>query len=344
MEQPCPRPTAPPDARSEAPPSPPPLGREDPVSEGEDPKSEGRGADSEPSDEAASLDRPAFEDAQIRIRPGGRQLVIERGGTPDADEQDTNELVGDGDPSNSSGEGERTPQADGEDSPEPAKRGEIKEFSEDARRRLRRTVHALDRDAASLFVTLTWHEVLPTPDEAHAALDRFWKRLRDRFPDAAALWKMEPQDRGHPHFHLLLYGVEWINPQWLSALWHDVTAETSEQHRKSGVDVEWIRGGQDGKLQSYLSTYFGKGEPWPEEAGEAWERPGRFWGKLERKNLPMAEWAEWAAYLSERDAAYLIRTLLDEWDVDTGGALPPSLTINTRGDPSDRLESLLDRL
>ena len=331
------RPTAPPDARSESPPAPPPLGREDPVSAGRDP---GEEESAELSDELKELNRPAFDEAQIRIRPDGRQVIIDRGEIDEDENADEIDFA-----SEASSKGGATAKADGENSPEdPVKRGEITHFSEDARRRLRRTVHALDRDAASLFVTLTWHKYLPTPEEAHAALDRFWKRLRHRFPEAAALWKMEPQERGYPHFHLLLYGVEWIDPQWLSELWHDVTAETTEEHRKSGVDVEWIRGGQDGKLQAYLATYFGKGEQWPEVAGEEWETPGRFWGILERKNLPGAPWADWAAYISEREAAYLIGTLLDEWGVDTGGALPPTLTINTRGDPSERLQSILDRL
>lgn len=330
-------PTAPPDARSDAPPTPPPESRENPVSDEED-------SASEISDAAKELGRPAFDEAQIRVRADGRQLVIDRGVVPEPDEEDT--LSGPEEEDGKPPEGSPpSPQANGEDSPEPAtKRGEITHFSEDARRRLRKTVHALDRDAASLFVTLTWHEHLPTPEEAHAALDRFWKRMRQRFPEAAALWKMEPQDRGFPHFHLLLYGVDWIDPQWISALWHDCTQETSQAHRTSGVDLEWIRGGQDGKLQSYLATYFGKGEEWPEEAGEDWRKPGRFWGRLEKKNLPVAEWAEWAKYLTEREAAYLIGTLLEEWDVDTGGALPPTLTINTRGDPSERLESILSRL
>lgn len=274
-----------------------------------------------------NLDRPALDEAQLRTRPGGRQLVIDRGGRPEADEDPPGDIGSGGD----------------EDEAAPPTRGRITHFSEDARRRLRRTVHAVQRDADALFLSLTWHEHLPSPQEAHAALDRFWKRMRRRFHGVSAVWKMEPQDRGFPHFHLLVYGLQWVNPQYVSRQWHECTNEVSEAHRKSGVDVEWVR--NDGKLQGYLSKYFSKtGDPWPEAAGRDWEHPGRFWGVLERSNLPLADWADWGVYIEPHEAARLIRELLDEWGVDTGGALPPTLTINTRGDPEDTARRLLDRL
>jgi hypothetical protein len=262
------------------------------------------------------------------VREGGRQLVIERGGTPEADEVDPPDEL---------------PEAEEASSSSTATRGKITEFSEDARRRLRRLVHSIERDEDALFLTLTWHENLPTPDEAKAALDRFGKRMRRAFPGASFVWKMEPQRRGFPHFHVLAYGVNWIDPQAISRLWHEVTQEVSEQHRKSGVDVEWVR--SDGKLQAYLSKYFSKaGEGWPEEAGEDWKTPGRFWGVIARKNLPVAAWSDWRKYIHPNDAARLIGELLDEWGVDLDGVIPPSLTVNTRGDPTERLDALLDRL
>lgn len=273
------------------------------------------------------LTRPAVNEPHIRVRPDGRQLVIDRGPRPEAD-ADEQELVS---------------EADTEAETKTPTRGRITHFSEDSRRRLRRTFHALERDADSLFLTLTWHEGTPTPDEAHAALRRFWKRVRRRFPHVAAIWKMEPQKRGTPHFHLLIYGIRWVDAQWISALWHDCTDETSDEHERSGVDVEWIRCPE--KTLAYLSKYMSKtGEPWPEAAGPEWKHPGRFWGVLDRENLPVAAWADWSTYIGADEAAWLIRTLLDEWEIDTGGALPPSLTINTRGDPEDRLSELLARL
>lgn len=287
-------------------------------------------------EKATRTDRPAFDDPCIAIRPEGRQIVINRGGTPEAgDDPEPNSHENSPEDSGKSGGGEKKA---------------IVGFSERSRRNLRRTVHSLRRDEAALFLTLTWHELLVSPEEAKDTLDRFGKRLSRYFPGASFVWKMEPQERGFPHFHILVYGLRWIDPQYISRVWHECTSETSEEHRKSGVDVEWIR--DDGKLQSYLSEYFAETyEEWPEidgdhseEVVEAWEGPGRFWGIIARDNLPVAEWAEWRKYLHSNDATYLIAELLDEWDVDTGGVIPPTLTINTRGDPGERVKSLLDRL
>jgi hypothetical protein len=278
--------------------------------------------------------RPAFDEPCIAIRPEGRQLVISRGGTPEVD--DDPDPIGQAPNSHVNSSHDNRPEPEGT-------RGEITGFSEDSRRRLRRKVHSLKRTDNALFVTLTWHEELPTPERAKTALDAFWKRLRRSFPGISCIWKMEPQERGFPHFHLLIYGVQYIDAQWVSELWHEVTNEESEKHRKSGVDVEWVR--DDGKLQAYLAEYFAETyEEWPEAGGEAWRQTGRWWGVRDRKNLPRAAWADWCKYLHSRDATYLIAELIEEWGVDTGGVIPPTLTINTRGDPKERLQSLLDRL
>jgi hypothetical protein len=282
--------------------------------------------------ERGDLDRPATDEACIHVRPDGRQLVIQRGTDPEAAEgaAETGSCGG-----GATGGGEKQ---------------KIVGFSERSRRNLRRTVHSLWRDEAALFLSMTWHEDLPTPERAKAALDRFGKRLRRHFPGAAFLWKMEPQERGFPHFHILVYGLNWIDAQWVSEQWHECTSETTEQHRKSGVDVEWVR--SDGKLQSYLAEYFAETyDEWPEiedghpeDVVSAWAEPGRFWGIIARENLPVAEWAQWRKYVHHADATSLICDLLDEWGIDLDGVIPPSLTINTRGDPMDRLDALLDRL
>ena len=280
----------------------------------------------------AQLGRPAFEEAGIYVRPGGRQLCISQGRSARDTEADR-ELVEEA--------GDELP--DSEDRPT---RGRITGFSAASRRRLRRTVHALDRSTDALFVTLTWHEERPTPEEAHAALDRFWKRLTREHPGLSAVWKMEPQDRGVPHFHLIVYGTNFLPAQSLSRMWHECTAERSTQHRLAGADVERIQRGRDGKLMAYLSKYMGKEiDGWPDAGGPAWEHPGRFWGVLNREALPVAAWADWCIHLHSHEAGALIAMLLDEWGVELpDGVVPPRLTVNTRGDPESVLDALTGRL
>jgi hypothetical protein len=276
------------------------------------------------------------------VREDGRQILIDRGVDPATGDRGENESTGGGEEE----EGEANPDGRADDGgPSPAKRGKIADFSPGARRRLREIVHAIDRDADILFLTLTWHEEMPSPEEAKRALDRFSKRFGRAFPGGSFIWKLEPQERGVPHFHLFVYNVSWVDPQAISRLWHDCTSEASSQHRKSGVDVEWVR--DDGKMLAYLAKYMSKVGSFDfGDDQQTWEWPGRFWGVRHRDNLPVVPWSDWQVQIYPSEAARLISELLDEWGVDgiPDGVIPPTLMVNTRGDPLERLDTLLDRL
>lgn len=297
-------------------------------------RSEGGGSTSTVSPPPVSEFSPEREWPGIHIRPDGRQLAIvlpryDNSGSDDSEEGSCN-----------------SEEDSGEDSEEEksGKREKISEFTERSRRNLRKLVHSMERHTHALFMGLTWHEYMPSPAEAKAALNLFSVKFRKRFPGAAYIWKLEPQDRGYPHFHLFVYGVKWVDPQKISELWHECTNEVSDQHRKSGVDVEWVQ--EDGKVQAYLAKYFSKTEE--KELGnedEPWDWPRRFWGKCNAHNLPYAEWGDKPKYLADYQAIALINDLLEEWDVDIpDGVIPPTLMINTRGDPAERMDELLDRL
>ena len=282
-------------------------------------------------------DRVAFDPARIDIRPEGRQIVIDRGSrSQEVDSGDRGE--------GSSQDGDSA--QDGEDkNRDPVAESTITGFSEDSRRRLRDLLHSLKRDAGGLFLTLTYQNLDPDPDKAKRDLDTFWKRVRRRFPGASAIWKMEPQKRGVVHFHGMVFGVDFIPVGWLSKIWHDVTGEEDEAHERSCVDLEPFLN-RDGKIQSYLAKYMSETyDVWPgAEPDDSWYTPGRWWGVLSRKNLPIAKWGT-PIYTGQAEAMYLISDLLDEWGADVpDGVVPPSLTINTRGDPAERLDQILDRL
>lgn len=287
-------------------------------------------------------DKPGLDEAHIRLRPNGRQLAIDAGWTDDPDDLDIHpDHEGEGEPTTAT-----TPDREA---------GDITGFSADARRRLRDRLHSMRRDADGLFVTLTYHEHLPFPSEVKDDLDAFGKWVRRHFAGVSLVWKLEPQPgRGWPHFHCIITGVDFIPVQKLASAWHGITGEGSPQHSESGVDLIPMVN-EDGKLQGYLAGYMEEEyDRWPEiecgpenaEAARRWrEYTGRWWGVIGRDNFPWAEWEEAAVYLAQSEAEYLIRELLDEWDVDIpSGVIPPSLTINTRGDPHDRLDDLMARL
>lgn len=154
-------------------------------------------------------------------------------------------------------------------------RGKCRGFSAASRRRLFRKLAMLQRDqvAAGKFVTLTYPQSYPTPTKAKEDLRAFLKRLRRHWPEAAAIWKIEPQKRGAPHFHLLVLGIKHLDKNWLSRAWYEVVGSGDERHFRAGTAVEAVRSYRG--AMAYVSKYLGK-EQWLDEAdGEGW---GRWWG------------------------------------------------------------------
>lgn len=280
--------------------------------------------------------RDAHEEASIYVQSEGRMLIIDTGRSPTDVEAHEGEI----DPTGQLDHADRVPQVEEQGAPAvPAQEQQIAGFSSDARRRLRYRLHAMRRDADALLVTLTYHETHPHPRTAKEHLDAWWKRVRRRYPDAAAIWKMEPQERGAPHFHVLIYGLPFLPVQRACSWWHAITEEASSQHAKAGLDLEGVGVNGDGKLQAYLAGYMGeKYESWPGGV----EDVGRWWGCLGRDCLPYADWDDARIYLTSSDAKALIVDLLDRWGSDLD-VIPPALTVCCRGDPHEVVERLLDR-
>lgn len=241
--------------------------------------------------------RPPSRGPGVYVRPEGRQLEISVGYTHNP-----------------------TPESD------PPDREKITGFSDRSRKRLRQWVHAIGRDERALFLSLTYHETDPSPAEAKEDLDAFCKRLRRAYPEAAIIWKMEPQDRAVIHFHLLVYNVPYLPAQKWCQAWHDCTDETSRHHRKAGVDIEKEVNSDDWKLHNYLAKYFDK------EVENVWEYPGRWWGIVGRDDLPTVGWRK-LCRMESKEAQALIFKVLEEWDMDVEDKRIPSLLVNTRGDP-----------
>lgn len=130
-----------------------------------------------------------------------------------------------------------------------------------------------------------------------------------------AIWKLEFQLRGAPHFHLLMvppHGLSripgkratasaWIGAglpfaQWLSEIWADIVdhpdQEERERHRRAGTRVDYAKGltVKDPKRVSVYFTKHGsfKAKEYQNCVPEEWQAPGqgpgRFWGywNLER--------------------------------------------------------------
>jgi len=139
-----------------------------------------------------------------------------------------------------------------------------------------------------LFVTLTYPGRYPGNWPIwKRQLDTMAKRLRRKFPAFAAVWKLEPQRRGAPHFHLLVVGVPFLATAWLSQAWYDVVGSQDERHLNAGTNVQLARSHRG--VVSYAAKYTAKRQELPAE----WQDGvGRWWGVCNRKGIGIVwKWA-----------------------------------------------------
>jgi hypothetical protein len=166
-------------------------------------------------------------------------------------------------------------------------RGSIKNFSKKSRKRLFDLVNSLNPKGSlmPLFVSLTYPHVMCDGMTAKRDLRTFTKRLLRLYPDAAILWRMEYQDRGAIHFHLLIWNVRFIPWEWIRENWRgvigapegalatDIRRIYNVKHMLSYVSKYIAKSGSVGSFNSvpYVSTW-----------------TGRFWGIMGKDRMPWA--------------------------------------------------------
>jgi len=161
------------------------------------------------------------------------------------------------------------------------KRGKIGGFSPKSRGRLISLCAQLNRNAMALFLTLTWPGVWnPNPETWKDCLDTFLKRLHRAYVECSGIWKLEPQERGAPHYHLLLFGVDFIPHSILAQWWFEIVGSGDERHLQAGIRIEAVRS-REGVMHYASKLYMGK-----EIAG--FHGVGRFWGVFNRMKLPLS--------------------------------------------------------
>lgn len=132
-----------------------------------------------------------------------------------------------------------------------------------------------------MFLTLTypgaarWNQL--DREKCKRDLDAFLKRMRRAYPEGYGTWKMEPQRRGAPHFHLLVFGAPFLPIGRLSRMWWDVVGSREQANLANGVDIRRARSWRG--VARYVSKYVAK----PIDAlPEGWNSPGRWWGTFNR--------------------------------------------------------------
>ncbi len=228
---------------------------------------------------------------------------------------------------------------EGELPPPPQPRREITGWSRKSRANMVRALCELDyremmasRDTPAM-VTLTypgaWEVVAPDGQTAKKHLDEFCLRYRRAWgTDLVAVWKLEFQRRGAPHFHLMMvppHGVSRARSDaigfglafrpWLSAVWADIVNHPDPaeyfKHLQAGTGVDFKEGARatDPKRAAVYFTKHGSfaAKEYQHIVPELWRTPGcgpgRFWGyrRLERVVAQVE--------VSLADAAVIARTI-----------------------------------
>lgn len=175
------------------------------------------------------------------------------------------------------------------------KRATIKDFSPQSRGRLFDLFNKMELKSKVVFITLTYERCDTDASTAKENLFAFVKRLQRRFPrkPMSFVWRMEFQERGAIHFHILAVGLPFVPKEKIQTLWAAVTCQVRPFTR-----IEMIFSSK--KVMNYVAKYVAKVNP-PEIGGfnlptylaayqsQNGDEIGRVWGVIGKKYLPMAE-------------------------------------------------------
>jgi hypothetical protein len=132
-------------------------------------------------------------------------------------------------------------------------RGRITKFTMKSRKRFLERIAQLElkkRLGYTSMVTLTTQAIL-TPPAAKKYMDTFCKRLKRKFPLSVPIWMMEFQERGAPHFHLLILNMGYWPKEQLQTAWGEIVGEERPFTR-----IESARSWQG--VISYVAKYMAK--------------------------------------------------------------------------------------
>ena len=121
----------------------------------------------------------------------------------------------------------------------------------------------------------------------------FIQRIKYKF-SCSGIWKLEPQERGAPHYHCLIWGVDEADLfDFVAYTWYEIAGNNDRNHLKfhlgllpnSKPCVSKVRSWRG--VWAYASKYLGKTF---EVAGWEGKWTGRFWGSW--GDLPQGELQE----------------------------------------------------
>lgn len=196
--------------------------------------------------------------------------------------------------------------------PETPKRlaDDIQKFSKNSRTRLLKFFSEINVSHYHriYFTTLTYHEDFPLDHKTlKVTLDNFFKSIKRHFPESTWMWRLEFQQRGAPHFHLLFFvekNSQLCNSNTFSKMikeaWFNHKSCRCEHCRRYAVDVVELDTFKKG--MNYVSKYSAKEDPRSKPRSS-----GRLWGysnnivrkKIHSRSISLADFVLLKKYLWE---------------------------------------------
>ncbi len=164
-------------------------------------------------------------------------------------------------------------------------RGKVTAFSRKSRRRLLEFFACTAQtNKPRVFMTLTYPSNMNDARTGKAHLRAFLERVRRRYPKASAIWRIEYQERGAVHFHLMFFSLPFWKIESIRAAWSEIIGEENPR-----IGIETIRSKRGSTF--YVSKYVAK---LPDAAlvslsNLPYLHEGRHWGYFNKQEIPMQE-------------------------------------------------------
>jgi len=164
-------------------------------------------------------------------------------------------------------------------------RGIVACFSKRSRKRMLELVARLDDksyyDNPVRFITLTYPWLMTDGKRAKRDLQTFVKRLRRIAPEMSGIWRMELQKRGSIHFHVMAWGLPFVDNLTVRQWWSEVIGFVGYP---LNTDIRRLKSVK--QMFYYVAKYMGK--PSHLDTVPYLTEFGRWWGMINRPGLPYA--------------------------------------------------------
>lgn len=208
------------------------------------------------------------------------------------------------------------------------KRGKIRNWSANSVRRLREVLlskHVPDSQVVGITLTVPWRDPVPDIDDVfRASIKRFRVAFIRAYPNSAAVYRVELQQRGMPHLHMITYfgkgdtlDVGKILLLWWKHGFLDLRDGSMDGYLKHGVKCE-VMGDNVTRLVQYLCDHASKRK----QAQLGWQ--GRQWGVIASRNLSPRPSIDLPPFSSARSEGYFWRLIhrLTRYRVKGVGSCP----------------------